>query len=137
MSISGLRAALTEAFFAAEFFDQEEVQFENMPFLPPPNAPWAALYFLPAQPTVATLGPTGTDAVTGIFQINLNYPPASGTADVDAMAEAIRNVFKAGAYFAYSSDVAVVRSCGRSQGKMQGDCFRVIVTIQFYARINR
>jgi hypothetical protein len=135
--ITNLRAALFKGFNDAAFFTAAKVGWENMPFDPPKDEPWAQIFFVPNQPSVATLGSDGEDETDGFVQINLNYPQGNGTQAIEAKFDAIRNVFTAGARFSYSGDVAVIRSCGRSQGRVVNGSYQIVVTIMFYAHINR
>ena len=137
MSLSNCEAALIQAYKAGAFFTDANTQFENLAFTPPSATPWAAFYFVPAQPVVATLGAGGSDMLDGFVQIDLNYPANKGTKEVRDKAEALRSVFTAGARFSYSGQEVVIVSCGRSQGRIINGFYRVSVTIVFYAHINR
>ncbi len=85
MSLTKASSALTQAFVTGAFFTQAKVAWPNKSFTPPASGPWAAIHFIPTQPVVATCGIGGDDEVDGIFQVDLNYPPNSGTAAIDAM----------------------------------------------------
>lgn len=137
MSMATVESALIKAFVDANFFAQALVQWPNVKFEPPVTGAWAAVYFLPSQPFVATLGTGGEDEVPGILQIDLNFPPNSGTKGCNDKYEAIKNVFTAGARFAYSGQEVVIRSCGRSQGRIVNNFYCTVVTIAFYAYVNR
>lgn len=137
MSVSKLRSALTQSFVNAALVATSRVQQENLPFTPPKDGFWAALWFMPNQPSVATLGPNGTDDADGIFQIDFNFPLQSGTEEVEAKADSLRNVFPAGSYHTYNGETAVVRSCGRSPGRIVGNFFRISSTVFFYSHITR
>lgn len=137
MSMTKAQSAFRQAFVTAAFFAQNKVQWPNVAFTPPAAGPWAAVHFMPTQPVVATLGLGGDDEVDGVFQVDLNYPPNSGTAEVDAKYEAIKDLFTAGTRFEYQGQEVVIRSCGRSTGKMVNNFYCVHVTIAFYAYIVR
>lgn len=138
MSASKCRDALVSAFMAGDqFFAQENVSFENVAFTPRPAQPWAALFFVPSQPIVATLGAGGTNRLDGFFQVDLNFPLNTGTKQISDKATAIENTFTAGARFVNSSQVVIIASCGRSQGREVNGFFKVSVTAYFYAHIPR
>lgn len=137
MSIAKVRSALVQAWVDGAFFPQAQVAYENFPFEPPKDKPWASVYFMPVQPIVATLGAGGKDEQRGFLQIDLNYPVGSGEKDVAAKADAIRDTFKAGYAFSYSGQEARVVSCGRSGGRVVDNYYKVSITIQFYAQIVR
>lgn len=137
MSLTKAQSALIKAFVDGAFFPAANVEQPNVLFNPPSNAAWARLHFVPAQPTVATLGGGGTDRVDGFLQIDLNYPLNKGTKPSDDMFEALRLLFTAGARFTYSGQQVVVVSCGRSQGRTDNGFWKVPVTVVFYAHITR
>lgn len=137
MSITKIRSGLVKVFTDGAFFDATKVAFENVAFTPPPSAPWASVFFLPNQPSVATLGAGGQDQVTGVMQIDLNYPTNSGEADILAKFEAIKNAFTVGVRPIYQGQEVSIRSCGRSQGRVVGNFYRISITVMFYAQINR
>lgn len=136
MSVSNVRSALMQAFKDGDFFAKENTSFENLKFTPGAN-PWCKLTFVPAQPTVATLGAGGKDRLDGFLQIDLNYPLDTGEKALNDKFDALRNTFTAGARFTYSGQEVIVASCGRSQGRIIEGFFRVSVTVIFYAHINR
>lgn len=136
-SILKIRAALTQAFIGLDLFDDDAMQWENQKFTPPTDKAWGSFYFLPSQPGVATLGPDGADNQEGLVQIDLNHAPDSGSAIAEAQVESLRNLFTAGARFVYEGQTVTVKSCGRSQGRIVNNFFRVSVSVYFYAHINR
>jgi hypothetical protein len=138
MSIENTKSALIKAFTDAALFDPVlAVAWENVAFVPPVGTPWAAVTFVPTQPTVATLGDGGSDMQMGFLQIDLNYPPNDSTKAQDDMIESLRAIYKAGTTFVYGGQVATIRSCGRSQGRVINNYYKVSVTIMFWAHINR
>ncbi len=136
-SITVVRAALFKAFLDAEIFDPSKIAFENVAFTPPNKTPWCSLFFVPTQPTVGTLGPEGTDRLNGFVQIDLNYPLNSGTAEIEEKADYIEKLFTAGFRPAYSEQEVVVRSCGRSQGRIVNGFYKISMTVYFYADVKR
>ncbi len=137
MSVVKVRNALAQTFKNGSFFADDKVAWENRPFTPPKDEPWATFWFFPVQPVVASLGAGGADEQRGFAQIDLNYPQGDGVADIGAKAVAIGIVFKAGARFAYSGQEVVILSCGCSEGRIVNGYYRVSITIQFYAHITR
>lgn len=137
MSLSNCEAAFLKAYKDGAFFTDAKTQYENLAFTTPTGEAWAAFYFVPSQPVVATLGAGGSDRLDGFVQIDLNYPANKGTKDVRDKADALRSLFTAGARFSYSGQEVIVASCGRSQGRIVNGFFRVSVTIVFYAHITR
>lgn len=136
-TVTQVRKALATAFAAGAFFDADKVQYENKTFVPP-SAPWASFWFLPNIPVIASLGDEGFDEVTGILQIDLNWPLNVGETEPAAKADAIRNYFLVGSRFAVMGGPEVtIRAAGRGNGRIEGVNWRISVTISFYAQIKR
>lgn len=137
MSEVKVNSALVKAFTDGNFFASGKVGYENAGFVPPTDSPWAQVFFVPTSRYVATLGRHGQDRLDGFLQIDLNYPLNSGTAWIGAKAVAIGNVFTVGARFIYEGQEVIVSSCGRSQGRVVNNFYRVSITVMFYAHITR
>jgi len=113
------------------------IENASFPNKPTDGSPWAAVFILPNQPSVATLGYEGEDAHDGIVQIDLNYPLGKGEAAVRAKADQVASFFKAGRRLSYQGAYATVSSCGRSRGREVDGWYRVSMTITWFARIPR
>lgn len=137
MSVAKIRSALVTQFQAQDLFSNETTAWENLPFVPPSSGPWCGFVFVPAQPTIATLGPNGYDSQDGFLQLDLNYPPGNGDKAVGDKYDTIKEAFTAGTKLSYQGQEVSIRSCGRSQGRLVGAYWRVSVTIFFYAQIQR
>lgn len=137
MSIENVRAAIATAFSAGSFFASDKIGWENMDFRPPAGSAWAAFHFVPTQPEVYTLGESGRDQMDGFVQIDLSFPLNAGPAAALQKADSIRQTFKAGSKFQSGGQTVVVRSCGHNQGRILENCYRIEVTIFFYAHITR
>jgi len=110
---------------------------ENANYKPTQGTPWAQVFFLPAPPKVATLSGSGEDEHEGIFQVNLNYPQGDGAGAAADKADAIREIFEAGAKFAYNSQEVLILSTGRAGGRNAEGWFILPVEIKFRARTAR
>lgn len=139
MSLSSVRSALVTAFIASNAFDADTIAWENVAFTPPTDRPWAAVWFLPSQPTPGTLGPPGKgqDRVNGILQIDLNYPIGSGENLITDTADLINLTFYAGAYFTYNGQSVTIKSCGRGKSAVVNGFYKIPVTVYFYTFITR
>lgn len=137
MSFSNVKLALINAYIGGNFFDEAHTAYQNKKFTPPTGEPWAQVTFVPAQPTVATLGLGGRDRITGFLQIDLNYLTDTGEQAADAMFNRLRNLFTVGSRFVYGGDEVVIRSCGCSQGRIVNNYYKVSVTVYFYSDIQR
>ena len=135
MSLAQIESALIAAYEGAGL--GLATAYENRDFDPPNESAWAALYVIPNQPEVITLGNGGEDDHSGILQINLNYPLNAGNGAVLAMADAIRDVFEAGVDLTYEDQVVVITGCGRSSGARELGMYKIILSITWYARTTR
>ncbi len=110
----------------------------NSPFdKPPGGAPWAAVHVLPNPTRPATLGDGGEDAHDGIMQIDLNYAPGTGRAEVLSKAGEVASFFKAGTRLQHGGVTVTVASCSRSRGREVDGWYRVSMTVAWYARTPR
>lgn len=112
---------------------RENANFDNKPT----NAKWAAIYFIPRQPSVETLSSIGEDMAGGILQVDFHYPEGTGDKAADDDTETFRTAFKAGKKFTKSGQGVVIESCGRSQARLEDNWFIVSVTIGWYALVPR
>lgn len=135
MSLANIRGALIKGLLDADI--DLPMAFENRPFTADKAAAWAAVFVLPNQPDVATLGDTGEDEHTGIMQVNLNYPAGQGDADILATCDTLRAYFHAGKNITYNAQPVTIRSCGRSVGRVVDGQYQIIMSINWYARTAR
>lgn len=135
--MANAQSAMTKAFIDGNFFAKTKTQWPNMKFEPPASGAWAAFWWIPNEPSVATLGRDGDDDVDGIVQIDLNFPLNAGIKETNDKADAIRTRFVAGSRWSYSGQEVVVKSCGAGSGSVDKGFWKTPVTIMFYARINR
>jgi len=127
--------ALQQAFMDGAF--GLPIAYENRDYNPLPGTPYAALYVIPNQPSVNTLGDGGQDLITGIMQVDLNYPVGSGTGVAKQMATTIRDYFKAGTVFTFSGQDVFIVSSGRGIGGDVDSFYRLSNTIFWQARVTR
>ncbi len=104
---------------------------------PTDGSPWAAVFILPNQPSVATMGQGGQDAHDGIMQIDLNYQVDSGEAATQAKVKDVTAFFRAGRALVYSGTTAYVASCGKPRSAPVDGWYRTSLTIEWYARVDR
>jgi len=128
-------SALIQAFESGGFGLAYTV--ENQSEDPPTGTPYAQLFILPNQPTVSTMGDSGQDLITGLMQVNLNYPIGDGAGEAKQKATEIREVFKAGYRPTYDGQEVFITSSGRGIARNQDSWFQVIVNIIWEARVTR
>ena len=113
------------------------IAFENENFTPPVGEPWAAVFIIPNQPSVATLGDAGDDEHDGIVQIDLNYPTHQGTGLCLQKADFIRENYSAGKRFELEGQEIGITSCGRSSGRQIDGVYTISLTISWWAYTRR
>ena len=134
MNLANIRAALIQSYVDGAF--GLDTAYPNTTLSPGTTA-WAQLDIIPNQPVVAALGENGTDEHTGIMQVALNYPLDTGDGAAVSMADTIRTQYKSGFSKTTNGQSVVITSCGRSAGGEVDGWFRVVITINWYARTAR
>jgi len=105
---------------------------------PEADASWFQFFFIPNQPTAATLGNQGSDEHTGIVQINLNFPINEGSGTALEKADELRILFKAGSKHTYQGQTVTAISCGQNgAGQIVNGFYQTILTIQYRAQSAR
>lgn len=138
MSQSKIEPLLRQAFLAAIPAAVGNTAFENQPFDPANRVKWYIFSFLPNRPEVATLGSGGTDAVTGIAQIDINIVAGQGKGTVEEDVDALRLAFTAGARLVNLPVNVIIKACGRNgTGRKVDGFYRFTVTIEWETRIPR
>jgi hypothetical protein len=137
MSMVELESALNQGFSDGAFFDTADWFVGNFEEDTPNDGVWTQTFFLPAQPIPTGLGREGTDTVTGIYQIDLNYPLNQGRQNIIAKYEEIRTYFWAGRKFTSGTTSLAIRSAGSSPGSRVNQNYRISVSVEFEARISR
>ena len=112
------------------------VSFPNISYDASEKA-FAELDILPSQPNAVTMGDYGEDEHKGIFQIDLYYPTGKGDMAILTKADQIARHFKAGTKYSYESQEVFIESCGVSNGRQEQGRYRMIITINYRARISR
>jgi hypothetical protein len=135
MTLAAIKETLIDAYVDGDF--DIETAWENRKFNPVNGTPWARVTIIPNQPEIVTLGATGEDEHTGVMQIDLFYPQDKGDGDILAMADSIREVFKGGARLVNEGQMVIINSCGRGAGRNENGWFRMIITINWWARTQR
>ena len=130
--------ALIDHYRAGAFFTDSQTAWENAAFVKPANTQaWSAVFLLPNQPTSESSGAGGGDGHTGIFQIDINYPANSGSVQAMTKADSVSQYFKGGTRIAYGGQQVQILTCGRSQGRPVDGWYRVSLTINWTAFVQR
>lgn len=138
MSASKIEPILRAAFLAAIPAAVDNTAFENQAFSPMGRDVWYIFSYLPSRPDVATLGSGGSDAISGLVQIDLNIKEGRGLEGVEAFENALRSAFTAGARFINDSVNVIIKSCGRNgPGRPVDGFYRFTVSIDWETRIKR
>lgn len=137
MSITTLKNAF-ENQYALAFLDIQH-SWENVNFIPTNGVAYDEISWLFAKPDNPTIDPTNGlkfHRENGYVQITLCFPVGFGRADIDAQTDAIRAAFPRGTSIAFDTGTLIV--LGTPQvlpGQADGDRWRVIVKILFFANI--
>lgn len=138
MAQSVIEPTLRQAFLAALPGAANITAFENQAFEPAGKAKWYLFSYLPNRPEVATLGKAGSDAISGLVQVDINIIAGRGKEGVDADIDSLRSVFCSGARFVNGPVNIIVKSCGRvGTGRKVDGFYRFTVSIEWETRIKR
>lgn len=122
-ALNGMTPALLTAWENQSFNSQPASVAYQQPFLmlaTPENPDFSGSYY----------------RQSGIFQINLFYPPQVGPKDAATRAEAIRALFHRGASFTSGTVTVIIEKTPEiGQGRSDGDHWFLPVKIRFFANI--
>lgn len=134
-----LRGALVEAvvpILVANGFPTTRIVGENMP-RPKVAGDWVSLLFKPNTPEVYSLGPEGTDLVTGSFFINIHEVLDKGTSKGLSAVSAIRIALPAGTRLIFEGQEIAVTSVGANLGRNVDTWARSDISIGWRAFLKR
>ncbi len=133
MSVVSIRAALETALAAVS--PPIASAWENDAFTQPDlETPFQSVFLLLAQPENTEIGPQHVQR--GLFQVNLQYPLAAGTAAVNARAELVRAAFRRGTSLTSGSIIVTIdKTAEIGPGAIVGDRFTLPVRVRFYAPV--
>ncbi len=135
MSLQKIESALISGYLGAGL--ALPTQYENIDFSKPDSSPWAAVWFVPNDPIMSSLGDDGFDEYNGFLQVDLNYARNDGRKKSREHYEILRNHFKAGTVFTDNGQSVMSTHCGMSQGREIDGWYRVSVSIYFRAYVER
>jgi len=107
------------------------VAYENVSYEPVEGSPYVRATLLPAETEQLTLGATGKDRHTGLYQIDVIF--AAGDSAVTATPDTIADAFKRGSSFTYNGLTVSIRSASIDSGRREAGWFIVPVIIRYYA----
>lgn len=132
MSLAAIRTALEAAL--ATVSPAIPLAWENAPFSPVADTPYAAVHLLTAEPANIEIGPGYTER--GILQVNLWYPKDKGPKDALAYAALLRAKFPFGASFSSGGvTVNIIATPEVAPARIEDDRYMVPVKIRWHARI--
>ena len=123
-----------KTYFAAQTIP---VAWENTRFEATAGKPWAAVFFVPADEQVETLGAGGENRHDGILQIDLNYPANDGEADMRKRIDEVRACFVAGSTLSYDTQPVRILSTSCSGGRQVDGFYRKSISIRWQAFTSR
>jgi len=135
MVFSDIRKAFNIAVGNAGF--PIEIAYENVKYEPNVTTPYIQLFLLPVQPEQASLGDSGCDFHTGIFQIDINYAQSEGVTDLDAMADQINTLFKSGTSFTENGLQVRIENVGIGPLVVERGWATLSLSIEYFAYSQR
>jgi len=110
-----------------------EVITENIDYSPDISEPYIAAFLLPLPTVQASLGASGCDNQSGIYQLDINYPKDQGTTALKGMADSINAVFYSGANFSNANLTVNIKNVSINRVIVQNGWASLSVSIEFYA----
>ena len=86
------------------------VKWPNRKFTKTIGTPFYLAHFLPNKPRQSTLGTTGTNRITGIYQVTIKGEVDKGKKPIEDRAEAVVTLFKRGTSITYVGVVIRIES---------------------------
>ncbi len=132
-----IESALRTAFLAAIPGAVGKTEFENVAFDPKGLTRWYSFYYIPNEPSVATVGQGGQDAYSGLVRVHIHIPTGSGKKDIETEGAALRSHFTPGQRLHYDSANVIIKGCGRIPGGPEDNCYTFKFSIRWESRLTR
>lgn len=113
------------------------VKYPNAPFVTP-SSEWLRLTVLPNQPIQVALGESGTDTITGVFQIDVFTPKGSGrNAGLGIIDNLCEGAFKSGLRYTVTDGEVKIRSAGLVATQEETNWYQYVINVEFIAYLAR
>jgi len=106
--------------------------YENQTYNPNIGVPYLRTWFLPAETDTITLGPTGVNEYTGIFQVRCVYPKGAGVGAARTMAGKICSHFYRGRQITYNNILVKIWHSWPDPGDEDGEFYVIPVRVLYY-----
>lgn len=141
MSFADVRTALITSalgiWTSAPISKSEELfSAENFPTVET-DTDWCIATFLPSTPTVATMGPGGTDILRGLLQVGVRSPLQQGAAFGLTVLDQFRASLPAGTRLTFNGQQVEIVSVGAALGIVRDAWYRTDIEVRFRAFLIR
>lgn len=136
MSLEKVQQGLIHKLVTAFPTWSSRIAWQNKPFAPTQGQPWLAVFFMPVEERVATIGTVGLDQNEGLFQIDINYPENMGEGDSRETINLLRACFRPQS-FNYGGQAVSILSRSPGGGRQADGYFKIPFTVRWRAQINR
>lgn len=109
--------------------------YENQPFTPPENKPWAEIRVLPNDITPYSLN--DCDQTDGVFRVILNYKTDAGAVAPKAKADEVFSHYAIGSRISYAGQTLTINRHQRQPGLAEDGWYRLVLSIGYTAFIER
>lgn len=107
------------------------IAWENTPLKPVVGTPYLRAWLLPAEPAIASLGPSPWQERRGIFQVDCCYPVGDGWGTAKTKVAALVTHFCAGTRLTYNTLVVVVEKSWPGPALVDEGWYRISVSILY------
>lgn len=111
--------------------------YPNRDYNPATGEDHARLFVLWAGSDPVTLGDTGENEVSGVFQIDLMYATGRGDGELLTVADSICSDYKSGTRLTHNSQQVIVWGAAPTQIVSDGGWLRCSLSINFTAHVRR
>lgn len=114
-----------------------KVAWPNKAITPPTSSRWFSVSYFAGKTAARTLGPQGDNEVRGFVQVDVNVPTNSGDKEQNDALTALEAWFTEGRRVTLNGQTVTITSSERSNGRNAESCWRISLSIYFYATYQR
>lgn len=127
--------ALTQAYIDGAF--SLPIAHENADYSPTAGTAYAEIKVIRNEAVPDTLGASGYDETTGLFQVTLRYPVGGYSITAKTKADEMMLYFSIGSTFTYSGQTVLITRKDRGAGYVEDGWYKLILRFTFNARTVR
>jgi hypothetical protein len=108
------------------------IAWENVSFTPVIGTPYLQPFLLPGEPYQAEQGEAGQNRHAGVYQVSIYAPSGAGVGVINALADAVCNLFKRGTVLTYSPISLTIWKAYPGPMMQDTDWIHIPITIYYH-----